>query len=170
MLKKLAKYGNSTTLVIDKAILELLNMDESSMVKLQTDGKSLIVTPVSSLEKNNVSYTLDEAMQAAKAGELKKMENNSVNPAQFQEMSSEFQREVFQKNSTASAFAQLGQRIASHKEFQEASALLAQQCDPHTQSAEYLQGLHALKVKYFPELAEMDKDLVAVVEKYKNIK
>lgn len=46
MLKKLAKYGNSTTLVIDKAILELLNMNELSVVKLHTDGKSLIITPV----------------------------------------------------------------------------------------------------------------------------
>lgn len=54
MLKKLAKYGNSTTLVIDKAILELLNMNESSIVKLHTDGKSLIITPVEqdSNEKN----------------------------------------------------------------------------------------------------------------------
>lgn len=51
MLKKLAKYGNSTTLVIDKAILELLNMNESSIVKLHTDGKSLIITPVEQDDK-----------------------------------------------------------------------------------------------------------------------
>lgn len=170
MLKKLAKYGNSTTLVIDKAILELLNMDESSMVKLQTDGRSLMITPVSSLDKGNVSYSLDEAMQAAKVGALKQMENSTVNPAQFQAMTSDFQREVFEKNKTASQFAQLGERIASHKEFQEGCALLAQQYDPHAQPAEYLQGLHALKVQYFPELAQMDKDLAAVVEKYKDIK
>lgn len=45
MLKKLVKYGNSTALVLDKAILELLEMGEGSVVKIRTDGKSLIITP-----------------------------------------------------------------------------------------------------------------------------
>lgn len=70
MLKKLAKYGNSTTLVIDKAILELLNMDESSIVRLQTDGKSLIITPIAPAEgggqERKISYDTEEALVAAK--------------------------------------------------------------------------------------------------------
>lgn len=45
MLKKLIKYGNSTALVLDRAILELLNMKEGGVVKLKTDGTSLIITP-----------------------------------------------------------------------------------------------------------------------------
>lgn len=45
MLKKLVKYGNSTALVLDKAILELLGMSEGSIVKIRTDGTSLIITP-----------------------------------------------------------------------------------------------------------------------------
>src|SRR4029077_1240225 len=45
MLKKLVKYGNSTALVLDRAILELLNMKEGALVKLKTDGTSLIITP-----------------------------------------------------------------------------------------------------------------------------
>lgn len=45
MLKKIVKFGNSNALVLDKAILELLNMGEGSVVKLKTDGKSLIITP-----------------------------------------------------------------------------------------------------------------------------
>lgn len=45
MLKKLVKYGNSNALILDRAILELLNIREGAVVKLQTDGKSLIITP-----------------------------------------------------------------------------------------------------------------------------
>ena len=45
MLKKLVKYGNSNALVLDKALLELLNITEGSVVKIKTDGTSLIVTP-----------------------------------------------------------------------------------------------------------------------------
>src|ERR1700761_8652277 len=45
MLKKLVKFGNSTALVLDRAILELLNMQEGAVVKLKTDGTSLIITP-----------------------------------------------------------------------------------------------------------------------------
>lgn len=51
MLKKLVKYGNSTALILDRAILELLNMGEGSTVKLTTDGKSLIITPAAEAEK-----------------------------------------------------------------------------------------------------------------------
>ena len=45
MLKKLVRYGNSNALVLDKAILELLNISEGSVVKISTDGKSIILTP-----------------------------------------------------------------------------------------------------------------------------
>ena len=45
MLKKLVKYGNSNALILDRAIMELLNIKEGAVVKLQTDGKALIITP-----------------------------------------------------------------------------------------------------------------------------
>lgn len=44
MLKKLVKYGNSNALVLDKAILELLEIAEGSVVKIKTDGKAIIIT------------------------------------------------------------------------------------------------------------------------------
>jgi antitoxin component of MazEF toxin-antitoxin module len=46
MHKKLVKYGNSNALIIDRAILELLNIKEGAMLHLKTDGTSLIITPV----------------------------------------------------------------------------------------------------------------------------
>lgn len=56
MLKKLVKYGNSNALILDRAIMELLNMQEGSVVKFKTDGKSLIITPV---EEKASSITLN---------------------------------------------------------------------------------------------------------------
>ncbi|HAL30044.1 MAG TPA: AbrB family transcriptional regulator [Coriobacteriia bacterium] len=45
MRKKLVKHGNSRALVIDKAILELLNLGDDEEVIVSTDGHSLTVTP-----------------------------------------------------------------------------------------------------------------------------
>ena len=46
MRKKLVKHGNSRALVIDKAILELLKIDDETELELSTDGRSLAITPV----------------------------------------------------------------------------------------------------------------------------
>ncbi|MCH9762788.1 MAG: AbrB/MazE/SpoVT family DNA-binding domain-containing protein [Gammaproteobacteria bacterium] len=70
MLKKLVKYGNSKALVLDRAILELLNIREGALVKLKTDGKSLTITPAELVEKDDVvlsdfkevTYAADETV------------------------------------------------------------------------------------------------------------
>ena len=46
MMKKLTKHGNSHALVIDKAILELLEIDEETWINISTDGESLVLTPI----------------------------------------------------------------------------------------------------------------------------
>jgi antitoxin MazE len=46
MTKKLSRHGNSLALVIDKPILELLELDAKSRVRITTDGRKLVVTPV----------------------------------------------------------------------------------------------------------------------------
>ena len=46
MLKRLAKHGNSFALVIDRAVLDLLNIDADTPLEISTDGQVLIVTPV----------------------------------------------------------------------------------------------------------------------------
>lgn len=171
MLKKLAKYGNSTTLVIDKAILELLNMDESSLVKLQTDGKSLIITPVSRTDKEKISYGADEALQIAiKTVAEKQLENSKVNQTKVEElmptMQQDFQQ-AFEKHKTA--MKKITENLASNQEFQEALAILAQKYDPVTQSQDYVKELHKLKAQLFPEFAELDKDIASIAQKYNNI-
>lgn len=51
MPKKLVKHGNSRAIVVDKAILELLKIDEDTEVELSTDGRSLTITPVGAADE-----------------------------------------------------------------------------------------------------------------------
>jgi antitoxin MazE len=46
MLKKLTRHGNSLALVIDKAVLELLNIDDQTPLDISTDGTLLLISPV----------------------------------------------------------------------------------------------------------------------------
>ena len=45
MVKKLTKHGNSLALVIDRPILDLLQIDAETPLNISTDGKSLTVAP-----------------------------------------------------------------------------------------------------------------------------
>lgn len=51
MIKTLTSHGNSAALVIDKAILELLDISMSTPLKITTDGKSLIVSPLPNVHR-----------------------------------------------------------------------------------------------------------------------
>ena len=46
MVKKLVKHGNSAALIIDKPIMQLLNMDVHTPVEVSTDGRTLTISPV----------------------------------------------------------------------------------------------------------------------------
>lgn len=46
MIKKLTKHGNSLALIIDKGVLELLDIDDKTPLDISTDGKMLIISPV----------------------------------------------------------------------------------------------------------------------------
>lgn len=66
MLKKLTRHGNSLALVIDKGILDILNIDTGTPLEISTDGTLLLISPVrdekrirqfhESLEKANTKY------------------------------------------------------------------------------------------------------------------
>jgi len=66
MVKKLIQHGNSLALVIDKPIMEILNITNETTFELSTDGKNLILSPqiehtqekniLNSLEKINKKY------------------------------------------------------------------------------------------------------------------
>jgi antitoxin MazE len=46
MQKKLTRHGNSLALVIDKGVLDLLNIDDQTLLEISTDGSLLLITPV----------------------------------------------------------------------------------------------------------------------------
>ncbi len=46
MIKRLTKHGNSLALVLDRGILDLLEIDKDTPLNITTDGKCLIVSPV----------------------------------------------------------------------------------------------------------------------------
>ena len=79
MLKKLVKYGNSNALVLDKAILELLDIAEGSLVKIKTDGKAIIITAHqagTTQEKITPVITHNEVLAEATTKEMFKQYKN----------------------------------------------------------------------------------------------
>ena len=66
MLKKLTRHGNSLALVLDKGVLDLLNIDSETPLEISTDGSLLLISPVrdekrrrqfqDALEKTNARY------------------------------------------------------------------------------------------------------------------
>jgi antitoxin component of MazEF toxin-antitoxin module len=68
MIKHLTKHGNSLALVIDRWVLELLEISADTPLSLTTNGQCLVVTPVrnakrrklfrAALEKVNKRYRL----------------------------------------------------------------------------------------------------------------
>jgi len=61
MIKKLIQHGNSSAIIIDKPIMELLNIDNGTLLELATDGKNIIISPVKAKNKlNKLNKSLDE--------------------------------------------------------------------------------------------------------------
>ena len=66
MIKRLTKHGNSLALVLNRGILDLLDIDKDTPLSITTDGKCLIVSPApdaarrkkfrNALEKVNKRY------------------------------------------------------------------------------------------------------------------
>lgn len=65
MIKKLVRHGNSRALVIDKPILELLNIDDETEIEIVTDGEALIMRPVRADEARRNAF--EAALQQANA-------------------------------------------------------------------------------------------------------
>ena len=67
MIKTLTKHGNSLALILDKPILELLNIDVDTPISISTDGKSLTLSPVFDVKR-------DEKLKKIRAKVNKKYE------------------------------------------------------------------------------------------------
>ncbi|MEW5814464.1 MAG: AbrB/MazE/SpoVT family DNA-binding domain-containing protein [Spirochaetota bacterium] len=45
MTKKLIQHGNSAALIIDKALLDVLNVEMDTPLEVTTDGRNIIISP-----------------------------------------------------------------------------------------------------------------------------
>jgi len=61
MVKKLIQHGNSVALVIDKPIMEILNITNETTFELSTDGKNLILSPqIENNQENTIIHSLEK--------------------------------------------------------------------------------------------------------------
>ena len=57
MIKRLTKHGNSLPLIIDRGVLDLLDIDADTPLSITTDGKCLVVAPLrAALEEGNKKF------------------------------------------------------------------------------------------------------------------
>jgi len=146
VLKKLVRYGNSNALVLDKAILELLNIEEGSVVKISTDGRSIILTPqtvATSLPVNETVTSGDAATSAIFKERIKKFKN--FDPTREQEILSLCQER-------AALSMQLYKNV-DLTELQKLSPLHAKDY------AEYKATQNAFIQKHSPRLAQISQEL-----------
>ena len=55
IVKKLIQHGNSSALIIEKPILDLLNIGPETELDIRTDGRRLIITPIAEDVRKAVS-------------------------------------------------------------------------------------------------------------------
>jgi antitoxin MazE len=59
MTKKLIQHGNSAALILDKPILELLNVSMDTPLEITTDGKSIVISPVKTHSEEQFCASLE---------------------------------------------------------------------------------------------------------------
>lgn len=59
MVKQLIRHGNSAAIILDKPILELLNVKMETSLEITTDGKSIIISPI---QEENGERDLPESL------------------------------------------------------------------------------------------------------------
>ena len=62
MHKRLSAIGNSFGIVIEKPILELLDIDRETELDMTTDGERLIIVPIRRRRRRRVVDAADRAM------------------------------------------------------------------------------------------------------------
>ena len=61
MTKRLIQHGNSAALIIDKPIMELLNITNETTFQLSTDGKNIILSPQNEeIQEKDIFHSLEK--------------------------------------------------------------------------------------------------------------
>lgn len=64
MIKKLSAVGNSLGFIIERPILELLNITKDTPLDVKTDGEALIIRPLKASKMDRVIAAADGLMDA----------------------------------------------------------------------------------------------------------
>jgi antitoxin component of MazEF toxin-antitoxin module len=59
MTKRLIQHGNSAALILDKPILDLLNVTMDTPLEISTDGKNIVISPVKSHTEDQFLASLE---------------------------------------------------------------------------------------------------------------
>jgi antitoxin component of MazEF toxin-antitoxin module len=188
MLKKLVKYGNSHAIVIDRAILELLNISEGSAIKLHTDGTSLIITPQVTIPAADVVPSAQEltdrllasiptmtasADPMCKAGVIamtKQIENIAQDPIQAKACE-EWMPGTDNANKMQIEYAEIFKKYAhcmsffAAPDFQKKMQELMAKYNNDLSTPEYFNEMMEMRAAYSPDIAAMDKEMMAVPKK-----
>ncbi len=73
MIKKLVSHGNSAALIVDKPIMELLNINIDTPLEISTDGKNLIISPVESEKRAKRFRTVLDRVNKAHGKTFRKL-------------------------------------------------------------------------------------------------
>jgi antitoxin MazE len=80
MKKKLSKHGNSFAVIIDKPILDLLSINEKTILNISTDGSRIIIEPKrakqASISDDKKMQKIYEKLVAKYSPALKKLADN----------------------------------------------------------------------------------------------
>ncbi len=158
MLKKIVKYGNSCALVLDKALLELLDMREGSVVKIKTDGVSLFLTPQNMSVQESVfpTLTMEETFDHAIRLALEQSFGNSEKASAYQSA----YREI------SGRYAALVKNGMEKPEMRDAIAAI-QKCFANDKAnPEYTKQIRQTYHQYIPELKDLHQEMEALAKKY----
>jgi antitoxin component of MazEF toxin-antitoxin module len=72
MTKKLVRHGNSAALILDKPILDLLNLTMDTPLEISTDGQSIVISPATEGSEDRFRASLDR-INAQFSGTLKRL-------------------------------------------------------------------------------------------------
>lgn len=64
MIKKLTAIGNSLGLIIERPILELLDIDKETPLEVRTDGEALIIRPQRKSRSARLKASAERMMNA----------------------------------------------------------------------------------------------------------
>ncbi len=171
MLKKLVKYGNSTALILEKPLLELMGMEEGSFVKISTnDGKSLIITPVPHSQsvlnlKDAIKIGIENEAELFLEQKYGKELATAENIKLYQYFVEKYKTYFSDLMTKHNAF-NLSEKFMSDVNYQKEVADLGLKYNPISHKKEYVDELIKIRQKYCPEIKQYDDAMRSLTDDF----